>query len=230
MSKLIVFTVKEKTKKKITRKTRTWHYHNNWCLFFYKIDSYIRDSAYISYNLIAFRITIHQQQLISCIFFMIIYFLTWRVYYNRAVRPHPGSILTHRTIDTSIALPPIYLPPILPDGCGERCGRNAVCLGGHTCVCRPTYRGNPLTVCHPGKSSVWHYITEKSNLDNEGHYLQSTTVLMCFVSTDCRPCVNKVSIWLHLISIRSIMSQNKIIEQSLSSSNHVWLQNYYLNM
>lgn len=73
-----------------------------------------------------------------------------RVYYNRAVQPFPGSTITHRTVNTGPVLPPIYLPPILPNGCGGRCGRNAVCLGGHTCVCLPTYKGNPLTVCHPG--------------------------------------------------------------------------------
>uniref|UniRef100_K1R013 Tenascin-R n=1 Tax=Magallana gigas TaxID=29159 RepID=K1R013_MAGGI len=72
------------------------------------------------------------------------------VYYNRAVQPFPGSTITHRTVNTGPVLPPIYLPPILPNGCGGRCGRNAVCLGGHTCVCLPTYKGNPLTVCHPG--------------------------------------------------------------------------------
>lgn len=73
-----------------------------------------------------------------------------RVYYNRAVQPFPGSTITQRTVNTGPVLPPIYLPPILPNGCGGRCGRNAVCLGGHTCVCLPTYKGNPLTVCHPG--------------------------------------------------------------------------------
>lgn len=66
----------------------------------------------------------------------------------------PRHIIVHNRPSTTIHyhyyIRPSYLPPYLPRGCGGRCGRNAFCWRGHTCVCRHGYKGNPMKRCYPG--------------------------------------------------------------------------------
>ena len=78
------------------------------------------------------------------------------IYWGNFFRPRP--IIVHSRPQTTIHyhyyVRPSYLPPVLPRGCGGRCGRHAFCWRGHTCLCRKGYKGNPLRRCYPGEKSL----------------------------------------------------------------------------
>ncbi|XP_078330874.1 uncharacterized protein LOC111117226 [Crassostrea virginica] len=111
---------------------------------------------------------------------------------KRRFRPRP--IIVHSRPQTTIHyhyyIRPSYLPPVLPRGCGGRCGRHAFCWRGHTCLCRKGYKGNPLRRCYPGggpcgnrcgKNAVC--VSGKCKCKN-GHY--GNPLVACFRECVCK--------------------------------------------